>query len=439
MRLTIHPAAGLQGTISIPGDKSISHRAAMLAALAEGVSTISGWLPSGDCWATVNGLRALGVPIEVLNETDTSADLRVHGVGLHGFRTPAGSINCQGSGTTMRLLAGVLAGQPFDSRLDGHNGLRRRPMERIARPLRRMGAQIETTDGRPPLQIKGGPLQGIEFEMPIPSGQVKSAILLAALFAGGQVVIRQPGPVRDHAERMLNARGVPVEVAGNTIKPTTGVEKINPLDVAIPADFSSAAFPLVAGLLVPESELRLTGVNVNQTRTGLLDVLREMQADVTWLNEREADGEPLADLTVRSSSLQGTVIQGDTVVRMIDEFPILAVAATQARGRTVVHDATELRLKETDRIKSTVEELRKMGAHMIACPDGFEVHGPTRLKGAVVDGHGDHRLAMALAVAGLIAAGQTIVKNADVIADSYPGFSLMLETIGAKVERTNAN
>lgn len=434
MRLIIQPAAGLRGSIGIPGDKSISHRAVVLAALAEGASRISGWLPSGDCWATVNGLRALGVQIEVLNETETSADLLVQGVGLNGFRDPAGPLNCQGSGTTIRLLAGLLAGQPLDVILDGHTGLRRRPMERVARPLRRMGANIQTTDGRPPLRVQGGRLQGIEFEMPIPSGQVKSAVLLAALFADSPIVIHQPGPVRDHLERMLNARGVQVEVTGNTIKSPAGVEKISPLDVEIPADFSSAVFPLVAALLAPESEVTLTRVNVNETRTGLLDVLREMQADVTLLDQNEAYGEPLAGISARSSALRGMVIQGDTVVRMIDEFPILAVAATQARGRTVVRDATELRLKETDRIKATVEELRKMGAQMIACPDGFEVHGPTRLKGAVVDSQGDHRLAMALAVAGLVAEGQTIITNAEVIADSYPGFSRMLSQIGARVE-----
>jgi len=434
MQLTINVSTGLNGRITAPGDKSISHRALILAALSSGPSRIFGWLPSGDCWATVEALRALGVQIELLKQTETAVDLLVQGVGLHGFKNSEAPLNCQGSGTTIRLLAGMLAGQPLDVILDGHEGLRRRPMERVAKPLRLMGAQIDTTDGRPPIRVRGGPLKPVEFEMSIASGQVKSAILIAALFAQGETVIHQPGPARDHTERMLAARGVAIETSDNTIRLKSELKALPPLDVTVPADFSSAAFPLVAALLASYSEIYLERVNVNHTRTGLLDALKNMQADITRLNEVEEGGEPLADLVVRSSSLKGTTVQGELVVRMIDEFPILAVAATQANGKTVVRDAAELRVKETDRIKSTVEELRKMGAHIIACPDGYEVYGPTRLRGTQVNAQGDHRLAMALAVAGLVAEGTTSLKGAEVMADSYPGFVKMLKAIGGKVE-----
>ncbi len=434
MPLTVKPATNLTGIITVPGDKSLSHRAVMFASLAEGESRISDWLPAGDCRATVEAMRALGVQIDVLSQGETSAELVIHGVGLQGLESPAAPINCHGSGTTMRLLAGIIAGLPLDVTLDGHEGLRRRPMQRVARPLRLMGADVQTRDGRPPMRIRGGRLSGIDYEMPIASGQVKSAILLAGLFAAGETVVRQPGPARDHTERLLQAQGVTLVSAGKgTIRLSPPQQPLRPLNLAIPGDFSSAAFPLVAALLVPNSHLKIEGVNVNSTRTGLLDVLQKMGAQITLSNLREAAGEPLADLEVQSSALHGVEVQGDTVVRMIDEFPIFAVAATQAQGRTIVRDAAELRVKETDRIKATVDELRKMGAHLIPHPDGFEVHGPTPLKGAVVDSDGDHRLAMALSVAGLIAKGKTTVKNAGVIGDSYPGFTAMLKRIGAEV------
>ncbi len=434
MPLTVKPATNLTGVITVPGDKSLSHRAVMFASLAEGESRISDWLPAGDCRATVEAMRALGVQIDVLLQGETSAELVIHGVGLQGLESPAAPINCHGSGTTMRLLAGIVAGSPLDVTLDGHEGLRRRPMQRVARPLRLMGADVQIRDGRPPMRIRGGRLSGIDYEMPIASGQVKSAILLAGLFAAGETVVRQPGPARDHTERLLQAQGVTLVSAGKgTIRLSPPQQPLRPLNLAIPGDFSSAAFPLVAALLVSNSHLKIEGVNVNSTRTGLLDVLQKMGAQITLSNLREAAGEPLADLEVQSSALHGVEVQGDTVVRMIDEFPIFAVAATQAQGRTIVRDAAELRVKETDRIKATVDELRKMGAHLIPRPDGFEVHGPTPLKGAVVDSDGDHRLAMALSVAGLIAKGKTTVKNAGVIGDSYPGFTAMLKKIGAEV------
>jgi 3-phosphoshikimate 1-carboxyvinyltransferase len=342
----------------------------------------------------------------------------------------------------MRLLAGILAGQSFTSTLDGHAGLRRRPMERVAVPLREMGARVETCDGGPPLMVGGGQpptiggrnLRGIDYRLPVASAQVKSAILLAGLYAEGQTVVRQPGPARDHTERMLSAQGVHIDTQGDTITLTPSVRPLAPCSLTIPADFSSAAFLLVAASLVPKTDVTIKGVGVNSTRTGLLDTLTEMGADITWLSRTEQGGEPVADLEVRSGGLRGVEVSGEVVVRMIDEFPILAVAATQARGETLVRDAGELRVKETDRIVAVVTELRALGAAIEERDDGFVVEGPTRLRGARVQSHGDHRLAMALVVAGLMADGETVVEGAEVIADSFPGFVGLLRELGADIE-----
>jgi 3-phosphoshikimate 1-carboxyvinyltransferase len=416
--------------VTVPGDKSITHRALLMGAVAQGVSTVRNWLPAADCQATLNALRALRVDVEQISPTE----LLVNGVGLRGFRPPAAPIDCQGSGTTMRLLAGILAGQSFASILDGHAGLRRRPMERVAVPLREMGAEVVTRDGCPPLAIAGGQLRGIDYQLPVASAQVKSAILLAGLYAEGQTVVRQPGPSRDHTERMLRAQGVTIKSADDTITLTPDTRPLAPISLTVPADFSSAAFPLVAALLVGVGEVLLKGVGVNSTRTGLLDVLGAMGAEITWLNQTEQGGEPVADLMVRSSELRSVDVGGGLVVRMIDEFPILAVAATQARGETSVRDARELRVKETDRIASVVAELRAMGAPIQEQGDGFVVEGPVPLRGARVHSHGDHRLAMALVIAGLIAEGETVVEGADVIADSFPDFVGLMQELGAEIE-----
>ena len=430
MKLRVRPGRALRGSVTVPGDKSISHRALLLGALAQGLSRVHNWLPAADCRATLNAVRALGVRVE----QPTPTELHIHGVGLRGLRPSAGPINCQGSGTTMRLLAGVLAGQPFTTTLDGHAGLRRRPMERIAIPLRRMGATVETRQGRPPLTITGGNLHGIDYRLPVASAQVKSAVLLAGLYADGPTTVHQPGPARDHTERMLRAQGADLLVQGHTITLTPNFRPLAPCSLTIPADFSSAAFLLVAGLLLPETELRLNQIGVNPTRTGLLEVLRRMGAEINLLNRSEQGGEPIADLVVQPGPLQGVTVSGDTVVRMIDEFPILAVAATQAQGTTLVRDAHELRVKETDRIAAVVTELRALGASIEEREDGFVVQGPTPLRGAQVHSHGDHRLAMALVVAGLIAQGETRVEGAEVIADSFPGFVELMQKVGADVE-----
>lgn len=427
MNLILRPAPPLRGVVCVPGDKSITHRALLLGAMGDGPTRIRGYLDSGDCRATMGCLAALGV--EVAREGDH--DLIVRGRGLRGWRAPSGPLDCVRSGTTMRLLAGLLAGQRFDSVLDCADQLRRRPMDRIVGPLRRMGARIDGADGgrRPPLTIAGGPLHGAEHLLPVASAQVKSCLLLAGLYAEGDTVVVEPGPSRDHTERMLRARGAAVESMGLRHALRGPVPALAALDTTVPGDFSSAAYWIAAALLVSGSELLIRAVNVNPTRTGLLDALEAMGARVERLDPRDEGGEPVADLLVRSGPLRAVEVGGDLVPRMIDEFPILALAATQAQGITRVRDAAELRVKETDRVATITAALTALGAHVVPHPDGFDVEGPTPLRGAAVEGHGDHRLAMTAAIAGLIATTgatsapvATTVLGAECIADSYPGF-----------------
>ena len=449
LRLTIQSGTPLRGRFRVPGDKSISHRALLLGGLADGDSQISGFLPSGDCLATLACVRALGVEVTPIPGPSpyeggvSLTTLVVHGRGLHGLQEPSAPLNCARSGTTMRLLAGILAGHPLGPvprprpcTLTGNPQLLRRPMRRVVEPLRRMGAQIETTDDHAPLVIRGRRLHGCDHTLPVASAQVKSALLLAGLYASGPTTVRQPGPARDHTGRLLAAMGAIVETAGLTITLVPGPSPLVPLSLTVPGDISSAAFPLVAAMLVPGSEVTVESVGVNPTRTGLLDVLREMGAEIVLNNldnenEHEQGNEPVADLTVRASDLVGVEVSGDTVVRMIDEFPVLAVAATQAHGTTVVRDAAELRVKETDRVATVVAELRTLGARIEPLPDGFVVEGPTPLHGTAVDSHGDHRLAMALVVAGLIAEGEVVIENAECIGDSFPGFVRLMRRLTA--------
>lgn len=452
-------AMTLRGSVTVPGDKSISHRAVMLAALADGISHVQGFLHSGDCLATLDCVRRLGVRIDETMTADGKPALIIYGRGLDGLTAPDPGndsdrrndsdrqndsdtlLNCRRSGTTMRLMAGLLAGQAFDTLLTGDLQLLRRPMRRITEPLRKMGAEIADTEGCGPLTIRGGrQLRGGDHRLAIASAQVKSAILLAGLYAGGPVNVVLPGPARDHTERMLNAHivsrpGAPGALCYDALTARLdprAVDHLRPLVWEIPGDFSSAAF-LIAAALAGSPGVTVEGVGVNPTRTGLLDVLRVMGADVTLSRSREQGGEPVADVTARVSSLVAAEVGGDTVVRMIDEFPIFALLATQASGTTVVRDAAELRVKETDRIMSVVRELRKLGARIEARPDGFVVEGPTQLEGADVAGQGDHRLAMTLAIAGLIARGETRVSGAECIPDSFPGFAETLIALGAEV------
>ncbi|MGC9400427.1 MAG: 3-phosphoshikimate 1-carboxyvinyltransferase [Anaerolineae bacterium] len=423
--LRVHPGGPLHGETRLPGDKSLSHRAVLFGALAEGESRIHGFLPANDCQATVACVRALGVDVVEYDATTLS----VRGRGLRGRQPPPVPLDCARSGTTLRLLAGVLAGRPFDSVLTGDPQLLRRPMRRITVPLRAMGARIDDTDGHAPLVIHGGRLHGAEHTLRIASAQVKSALLLAGLTADGATTVHQPGPARDHTERLLQAMGADLTVDGLSV--TLRPSPLQPLTFHVPGDLSSAAFLLVAATLLPGSEVTVRGVGLNPTRTGLLDVLTAMGAEITVSPKGKDAGEPLGDLTVQSAALRGAVIEGATVVRMIDEFPALAVAATQATGTTVVREAAELRVKETDRIAVVVDEVRTLGARIEARPDGFVVEGPTRLHGGVVDSHGDHRLAMALTVAGLLADAPVVVRNTACIADSFPGFVDVMTRLGA--------
>jgi 3-phosphoshikimate 1-carboxyvinyltransferase len=425
-RICVRPGSPLGGTVAVPSDKSISHRALLLSALADGTGTVRGFLPAGDTLATLGCIQQLGAYVEQPRRWD----LTIYGRRLHSLTAPDGPLNCANAGTGMRLLAGVLVGQPFPSVLDGSAQLRARPMRRIVEPLRRMGADIKAQDGHAPLHIRPAQLRGITYEMPVASAQVKSCLLLAGLYAGEPTTLIEPGPARDHTERMLGAMGAQIESTDGCITLTPG-RALRPLDITIPGDLSSAAFVLVAALLAAGEPVRIEGVGVNPTRTGLLDILGAMGAAIRIEAMRDEGGEPVGDLVTGRAALRGTTVGGMQIVRAIDEFPVLMVAAAQAEGETVVQDAAELRVKETDRIAVMAGELRKLGAVVEERPDGFRVEGPQRLRGAVVDGHGDHRVAMAMAVAGLCAGGETIVENAACVTDSFPGFVECLQVLGA--------
>jgi len=425
VEVTIKPVRTLRGEVRVPGDKSISHRAVMLGALANGETEIDNFLFGADCLSTIHVMRTLGVQI-------TIADKRVvvQGRGLKGLQEPDDVLDAGNSGTTMRLVAGILAGCPFFSVLTGDGSLRRRPMKRVIRPLTDMGAQIAARAGGAyaPLAIKGGGLRAVEYKSPVGSAQVKSAILLAGLFADGPTTVIEPVQSRDHTERMLRFFGARVEVAGTRVtvwgKPDLWRQKIT-----VPGDISSAMFFLVAGATVPGADMVIRNVGVNPTRTGALDVLTTMGAGVELLNPKEINGEPVADIRVRGSRLTGTEISGAIIPYLIDELPVLAVAAAVAEGETVVRDAAELRHKETDRIAAVVQMLRGMDVDIEERPDGFIVRGGRRLKGAVCDSYGDHRMAMTAAVAGLTAYGETTVTNAECVKISYPNFYDTLNSI----------
>lgn len=423
----------LRGAIGVPGDKSISHRAVMFAALAEGTSQIRRWLPAGDTLATLAAMRALGVAIAVEETEPTAWNLTVTGRGLHGLQPPDRPIDCRNAGTCMRLLAGIMAGQSFAAVLDGSPQLRNRPMRRIIHPLQQMGADITSNGDRAPLTIKPAQLDGIVYRLPVASAQVKSAVLLAGLYANGATHVIEPGPARDHTERMLAAMNADIIQRDDTII-LTPRQPLWPLDLTVPADISSAAFPLVAAAIVPHSEVVVTGIGRNPTRTGILDILAMMGAEFSVTDETETGGEPAADVACRFSELHSATVSGDVVVRAIDEFPILTVAATQAAGATTVRDAAELRVKEVDRISVLAGELRKMGVTMAEHADGYTVQGPIRLRGAEVDSHDDHRLGMALAVAALVADRPTTILQANCIADSFPGFVETMQALGATMQ-----
>jgi 3-phosphoshikimate 1-carboxyvinyltransferase len=396
--------------------------------LAEGDTQVRGWLPAGDTLATLDCVQKLGV--NVTKHDDTT--LTVKGHGLYGLQAPNESLNCVHAGTAMRLLAGVLAGQKFASTLDGSDQLRRRPMRRITDPLRQMGADLRDTDGRAPLYFEPAELQGLDYIMPVASAQVKSCLLLAGLYADRPTSVIQPGPARDHTERMLQAMRADIRFDNQRVTLQPG-RPLHALDLTVPGDISSAAFLLVAGALLAAEGITLEGVGINDTRSGILDILREMGCEIPYREVHDEGGEPVADLAIQKTVLHALEIGGEIVVRMIDEFPILMVAATQADGETFVREAQELRVKETDRIAVMAAELAEFGGSIREFEDGFAVRGPQRLRGSVVDGHDDHRIAMSLVVAGLLADGETLVENARCVVDSFPGFVEDLQQLGADV------
>jgi 3-phosphoshikimate 1-carboxyvinyltransferase len=411
------PGQPLHGSVQVPGDKSVSHRALMLAAIAEGESRIRGFLEGEDTRATAAVLSQLCVRIEIPSE----GERHVHGVGLHGLRGSSQPLDCGNAGTGMRLLTGLLAGQAFDSTLVGDASLSKRPMRRVTDPLALMGARIDTHDGLPPLHVRGGQsLQGIRYELPVASAQVKSALLLAGLYAGGDTEIIEPHPTRDYTERMLEAFGWPIAFAPGRAR-LTGGHTLRATDVDVPADFSSAAFFLVAASIVPGSELRLPAVGLNPRRTGLLQALRLMGADITVEHPRESGGEPVGDLVVRHAPLHGVELPEALVPDMIDEFPVLFIAAAVASGRTLIRGAAELRVKESDRIATMATGLRTLGVSIEETPDGAIIHGGGVGAGAV-ESHLDHRIAMSFAVAGLVASGPVRVNDCRHVATSFPGF-----------------
>jgi 3-phosphoshikimate 1-carboxyvinyltransferase len=420
------PAGPLRGEIRVPGDKSISHRAVMLAALADGASRISGFLEGEDTRATARAFAQMGVRIE----TPSASERIVHGSGLHGLRVPASAVDCGNAGTGMRLLTGLLAGQAFDSTLIGDESLSRRPMRRVIDPLAQMGARIDAGPaGLPPLRIHGGNrLQGIDYSPPVASAQVKSAILFAGLYARGETVVREPHPTRDYTERMLRAFGWPIEFAAGSAR-LTGGHALRATDVAVPADFSSAAFFLVAATLAPRSELLIEAVGMNPRRTGLLAALRLMGADIREEQPREFGGERVADLFVRHAPLRGIDVPEHLVPDMIDEFPALFVAAAAARGRTRIRGAAELRVKESDRISVMARGLARLGTTVEETPDGAIIEGGA-LDGGEVDSAGDHRCAMSFAVAGLIAREPVRIRDCANVATSFPGFAELAHRCG---------
>lgn len=422
--LVIEKINGISGTISVPGDKSISHRAVMLAAISKGKTTIEGFLNGQDCLSTIRCFRAMGVQIEQQGQS-----VEVEGRGLTGLQEPQDILDAGNSGTTMRLLSGILAGQNFFSVLTGDQSLRQRPMARVTEPLKRMGAVI---DGRQsgqfaPLGIRGGGLQGITWETPVASAQIKSAILLAGLYASGRTTVQEPAISRDHTERMLAGFGIQVERQGTAVTVRPGI--LEGQHILVPGDISSAAFFMVAAAAKPGSHLIIKNVGLNPTRTGIIDVLRQMGADIEIENLRHFGGEEAGDMIIRGASLTGTEINSEIVPRLIDEIPVLAVAAALADGITYIRGAGELKVKESNRLAAIASELRKMGVQITELPDGLEIHGPNKIRGAAVNSYHDHRIAMAMAVCGLFAEGKTTIADSGCIDISFPGFGELLQQI----------
>ncbi|MFO7570984.1 MAG: 3-phosphoshikimate 1-carboxyvinyltransferase [Gaiellaceae bacterium] len=428
--MRVEPVPALVGHVAVPGDKSISHRAVLIGAISEGDVRIEGFGRSADTEATIGAVRALGVEVDE-HDVDT---LTVHGVGLRGLSPATEPLDCANAGTLMRLLCGVLAGQRGHFELVGDPSLAGRPMERVAEPLRRMGARIETTEGHAPIVIEGdgAALAAVTYELPVASAQVKSAVLLAALFAEGETTVVEPLATRDHTERMLERAGARIRRRAHSVTVEAG-GPLAPTDVDVPGDFSSAAPLLVAAATVPGSSVTVHGLGLNPRRTGLLDVLERMGARVSVYNRRSIGGEPAGDVELRSSELVGTTISPDEVPSLVDELPLFALAACHAHGDSVVRGAAELRVKESDRIDVVAEELRRIGAHIRATPDGFRIRGvPARLRGGLFDARGDHRLVMLGAVAGISSREGVELAGAEAVEASFPGFFSVLDQLAER-------
>ncbi|MGN7856400.1 3-phosphoshikimate 1-carboxyvinyltransferase [Bacillus sp. 22483] len=417
--MKIHKSAPMNGEIHIPGDKSISHRSVMFGAIADGTTVVKNFLPGADCLSTIDCFRKMGVDIE-----QKGTDVVIHGKGLKGLKEPSDILDVGNSGTTIRLMMGILAGCEFHSTLIGDESIAKRPMKRVTGPLRQLGAKI---DGRAngeytPLSIRGGNLKAISYESPVASAQIKSAVLLAGLQAEGTTTLTEPHKSRDHTERMLSMFGVSLHEDAQNVS-IEGGQTLKATDVFVPGDISSAAFFLVAGSIVPNSRIVLRNVGLNKTRTGIIDVLKQMGADLDIQEVDAKGGEPYGDLTISTSSLKGIDISGEMISRLIDEIPIIALLATQAEGTTIIKDAAELKVKETNRIDTVVSELKKLGAHIEATDDGMKIYGKTSLKGgAVVSSYGDHRIGMMLGIAACITEQAIEIEDTDAVRVSYPNF-----------------
>ena len=428
-RYIVRPARSVQGELRVPGDKSISHRSLMLGAIAQGATSVNGFLASEDCLATLAALGALGVKVERPGETR----VRVHGVGRDGLSGADSALDMGNAGTAIRLLMGLLAGQRFDSTLVGDASLMRRPMERVAAPLRSMGARIDTDGGRPPVRVHGGAtLAAIDYVLPMASAQVKSALLLAALYAHGTTSVTEPAPTRDHTERMLRGFGVRVGCEGARVS-LAGGQRLTGCDIEVPGDFSSAAFFIVAGCLAAHQGLTICNVGVNPTRTGLLQLLRLMGADVTVHAHRTGAPEPVADIHVRAGALRGIRVPQDLVALAIDEFPVFFIAAAAASGQTLVSGAAELRVKESDRLAVMAAGLTTLGIECELAADGLAIQGGA-MHGGRIDSHGDHRIAMAFAIASLVASEPIEIDDVANVATSFPGFPALARSAGLALE-----
>lgn len=429
MKQRIEPSKGLRGTVTIPGDKSISHRSIMFGSLAEGDTEITGFLYGDDCLSTVGAFRSMGIEIEVTDEK-----IVVHGKGLHGLQEPDNFIDVGNSGTTIRLISGILAGQNFNTVLTGDGSIRKRPMGRVIKPLTAMGARIIGRQGNTlaPLSIEGTRLHAMQYQSPVASAQVKSAVLLAGLYADGWTEVIEPSLSRNHTELMLQAFGAEVESVGNTAR-VKGHPQLKGQKIEVPGDISSAAYLLVAGSIIPDSEIILKNVGLNPTRTGIIDVLLAMGADLSITNEHSSGGELMGDITVRSAKLHGTHIAGDLIPRLVDEIPVIAVAAACADGVTEIRDAQELKVKESNRLETVAQGLRAFGCELDVLDDGLRIHGGKPLQvGAVCDSFGDHRIAMSMTIAALAAQGAAEIAQFEAVSVSWPSFWADMQALEVK-------